>query len=283
MQQFGTVCCWIALLWSGTTFAQTPVLRWCLDNFPGFHEFSAPNLPPTGPSVVLLQQLAQRAGFTLQISDQTPSARCFRDMQSGQADLMSNLNYTDERAGYMVMLPYRKRLPEAVFLRADDTRSVNSVADLQALRLVSVRGFSYHPEYMQALSARPLTERIEVASIADGLLMLTKGRGDALIAPAASTSYLIESDVQFHFKFRKAGLALTSKDHRFVYLGLSKAQAQWAPHLRQAIKTLQDEGIIDQLYGPRENVESDKIVQPRQQSPAATPTSQPMQPAGDAS
>lgn len=272
MQQFGTWCCWIALLWSGTTFAQTPVLRWCLDNFPGFHEFSAPNLPPTGPSVVLLQQLAQRAGFTLQISDQTPSARCFRDMQSGQADLMSNLNYTEERAGYMVMLPYRKRLPEAVFLRFDDTHTVDSVADLRALRLVTVRGFSYHPEYMQAISDRPLTERIEVASIADGLQMLAKGRGDALIAPAASTAFLIESDTQFHYKFRKAGLTLTLKDHRFVYLGLAKNQAHWAPRLQQAIKTLQAEGIIDQLYGPRERIETDKLVHPGQSRPAAPAT-----------
>lgn len=270
MRQFCAYCSWIALLWSGTTFAQSPVLRWCLDHFPGFHEFIAPNLSPTGPSVELMRQLAQRAGFTLQISDQTPSSRCFRDMQTGQADLMTNLNYTDERASYMVMLPYRQRLPEALILRADDTTPINQVADLQSVRLVTVRGFSYHPEFMQAIADRPPAERIEVSSIADGLQMLSKQRADALLAPIAATSSLIDNDVQFHYKFRKARLTLTRKDHRFVYLGLSKAQAQWAPRLEQAIQTLTAEGVIDQLYGPRERAVSDKLIQTSPQ-PNASP------------
>ncbi len=260
MQQFRALCCWIALFGSGTTFAQTPELRWCLDHFPGFHEFSSPDAAPSGPSVDFMKLIAQRAGFTLKISDQTPSSRCFRDMQSNQADLMSNLNYTDERAHYMLMLPYRARLPEAVFLRANETRAVNQVKDLASLRLVSVRGFSYHPEIMQALAARSASERIEVASIADGLSMVKKQRADALIAPVASTSFLIDSDAHFHFEFRKANLALTLKDHRFVYLGVAKPQAKWVHAIEEAILSLQRDGTLDALYGPRERAISDKLV-----------------------
>lgn len=260
MKQFWALCCWIAFIGSGTTFAQTPELRWCLDHFPGFHEFSSPNSAPTGPSVELMKLIAQRAGFTLKISDQTPSSRCFRDMQSNQADLMSNLNYTDERAQYMLMLPYRTRLPEAVFLRAHETRVVNAVQDLASLRLVSVRGFSYHPEIMQAIATRSTSEKIEVASIADGLSMVKKQRADALIAPVAATSFLIDKDAHFHFEFRKANLTLTLKDHRFVYLGVAKSQAKWASAIEKAILSLQRDGTLDALYGPRERVISDKLV-----------------------
>lgn len=207
-----------------------------------------------------MKLIAQRAGFTLKMSDQTPSSRCFRDMQSNQADLMSNLNYTDERAQYMLMLPYRARLPEAVFLRADEHRAVNAVKDLAQLRVVSVRGFSYHPELMHAIAMRNPNEKIEVASIADGLWMVKKQRADALIAPVAATSFLIDTDIDFHFKFRKANLTLTLKDHRFVYLGLAKTQAKWASAIEKAILSLQTDGTLDALYGPREQTISDKLV-----------------------
>lgn len=250
MPQFRNLACWIALLWSGLTFAQTPALRWCLDNFPGFHEFPNDYQAPKGPSVELMQELARRVNAKLLISARTPTTRCFRQMQQGEADVMSNLNYTEQRAEFMRLIAYRKRIPEAVLQRGSDTRTITSIQDLKLLTLVSVRGYSYHPELMRALAQHPAAAKTEVSSIADGLVMLQKGRVDAMLTPGLAALELIEAEPQFHYQFRRAKLAPGFAKTQYIYIGISKRSPAIAlgAQIEQALHTMDQDGTITRLY-----------------------------------
>ena len=123
----------LGVLMAPSSYAQVneqekPVLRWCLDHFPGFHEFQG--RLPAGPSVEVMAELARRAGFRIEYSTRTPLARCFRQMATGDADIMTNLNFTEERAAFMHMMPYSERIPESLYLRADDKRLVDQLSQL---------------------------------------------------------------------------------------------------------------------------------------------------------
>ncbi len=96
-----------------------------------------------------MQELARRAGFQLKFSPKTPSARCFRQMQTGEADLMSNLNFTEERAEYMHLLPYNERIPESLYLKVVTEGLFCSFGQLDSLSLATVRNYAYHPGLMQ--------------------------------------------------------------------------------------------------------------------------------------
>lgn len=197
MLQYLRSLCGLLLLCGGLSpaAASQPVLHWCLDHFPRFHEFHGRN-PPTGPSVDLMLELAKRAEFTLEFSPRTPVARCFKQMQQGTADLMVNLNHSPERDEWMFLLPYSENIPETMYLQADDLRLIDQFSQLNQLRLVSVRNYRYSPTLMRLLVSH--RQHLEVESIEAGFELLRKGRVDALIAPTQSSLEVIKNNDAYH-------------------------------------------------------------------------------------
>ncbi len=226
-----------------------PVLHWCLDHFPRFHEFHGRN-KPTGPSVAVMEELAKRAGFTLQYSERTPVARCFRQMENGESDLMINLNFTEDRAEFMHMIPYSETIPETLYLRADDPRFIDQLSQLSSLVLVTVRNYSfYNPALLAMFEAQP-QQRIEVDSIAAGFDLLNKGRVDGLIVPTQSSLEVIRNQPKLHYKFRKAALTFKFPTKRYINIGLSKKSKHL--YLKEkivgAINAMQQDGTVTRLY-----------------------------------
>ena len=161
-----------------------PQLLWCLDHFSRFHHYEDVSTP-YGPSVDLMQELASRAGFKLVFTPKTPGARCLRLMAEGKVDLMSNLKFSDERNSTMYMLPYNKTVPESLFLRYNDSRSIDTEAQLRHLTLVSIRSYLYSPSVMAFIQQHP-RQTVTVDSIEAGLEMLLRGRVDAADALAVA-------------------------------------------------------------------------------------------------
>ena len=228
-----------------------PVLHWCLDHFPRFHEFQRPDRP-VGASVDLMQELARRAGFRLEYSPRTPVARCFRQMASGEADLMTNLNKTPEREAVMQMFPYSERIPESLYQRGDDPRTINQLSQLEHLTLATVRNYAYHADLMTMLRRSGPDRIVEVASIAAGFDVLAKGRVDGLIVPRfSSTDYLFNTP-RLHQKFKRAPLMLKTATPQFIYIGFSRHSRH--PGLAAIVqKTIQDmmaDGTVTRLYAP---------------------------------
>lgn len=226
-----------------------PQLNWCLDHFPSFHEFHGQN-KPVGASVDLMEELARRSGFTLVYKERTPVARCFRQMENGESDLMTNLNFTPERAEIMHLLPYAETIPETLYLKADDTRFIDQLSQLSSLVLVTVRNYSfYNPALLALFEAQP-ERRIEVDSIAAGFELLRKGRVDGLIVPTQSSLELIRSQPQLHYQFRKASLTFKFPTKRYINIGLSKKSKHLylKEKIESTLKQMMEDGTVQRLY-----------------------------------
>lgn len=248
-----TLCCGFLPL-NQVQAADKPVLRWCLDHFPRFHEFHGRN-PPIGPSVDLMQELARRADFVLAFSNRTPIARCFRQISTGEADLMVNLNHTAEREQLMYMLPYNENIPESLYLQARDQRLIEQFSQLSQLRLVTVRNYTYNPTLMMLLKSQ--RQHLEVDSILAGFELLRKGRVDGVIVPTQSSLEVIRHNPQLHYKFRKAALSFKFPERRYVHVGFSR-HSQYPTmknKLEHAINSMVQDGTVQRLY----RVEQEKI------------------------
>lgn len=242
------LCCFLLLVFPRlTAAAETPVLTWCLDHFSRFHAYET-GKAPYGPSVDLMRELAKRAGFQLKFSPKTPSARCFRQMQTGEADLMSNLNFTEERADYMYLLPYNERIPESLYLKASDHRQIRSFNQLASLTLATVRNYSYHPSLMQLIKTS--RRHVEIDSIETGFEMLQRGRVDALVAPTQSSLDVIADHKDLHFQFKRAPVDFSVVEKRFINIGLSKKSSHLAlkGRIEQAIESMVKDGTVKKLY-----------------------------------
>lgn len=250
---FGIIGCWL-LLSGAVQAADKPVLHWCLDHFPRFHEFHGRN-PPVGPSVDLMQELARRADFVLAFSNRTPVARCFRQISTGEADLMVNLNHTAERAQLMYLLPYNENIPESLYLQARDQRLIDQLSQLSQLRLVTVRNYTYNPRLMTLLKSQ--RQHLEVDSIQAGFELLRKGRVDGVIVPTQSSLEVIRNNPQLHYKFRQAALNFKFAERRYVHVGFSRHSKHPAmkAKLEQALQSMVADGTVQRLY----RVEQEKI------------------------
>lgn len=242
------LCCILLLVLPRlATAAQTPVLTWCLDHFSRFHAYET-GKAPYGPSVDLMQELARRAGFQLKFSPKTPSARCFRQMQAGEADLMSNLNFTEERAEYMHLLPYNERIPESLYLKSSDRRLILSFGQLESLSLATVRNYAYHPGLMLVLKTSK--RHVEIDSIETGFEMLQRGRVDALVVPTQSSLDVIADHKEMHFQFKRAPIDFSVVEKRFINIGLSKKSPHLAlkDRIEQALESMVQDGTVKKLY-----------------------------------
>lgn len=254
---FYPLCLVAGLLTSTLAYAEEPVaagnaaepqLVWCLDHFSRFHHYE--DTPePYGPSVDLMQELAKRAGFKLHFTPRTPTARCLRMMAEGKVDLMSNLKYSDERNSNMFMLPYNKTVPESLFLRYNDSRIIDTEAQLQHLTLVSIRSYLYSPSVMAFLQQHP-RQAVTVDSIEAGLEMLLRGRVDALISPTVSTSDAINTTSSYRHRFRIAALDLSRNNQSYIHIALSRssAHASLEPLLRKHLADMVTDGTVARLY-----------------------------------
>jgi len=227
------------------------VLHWCLDHFPRFHEFQRPDRP-VGPSVDLMQELARRAGFTLEFSPRTPVARCFRQMASGEADLMTNLNKTPDREALMQMFPYSERIPESLYQRADDHRTINQLSQLEHLTLATVRNYAYHPDLMTLIRNLGPHRQLEIASIAAGFDVLAKGRVDGLVVPRFSSLDYLYNTPRLHQKFKRAPLMLKTATPQFIYIGFSRhsRHPELADVVSRTIAEMMADGTVGRLYAP---------------------------------
>ena len=232
--------------------ADKPVLHWCLDHLTIYHEFNQDNRHPSGPAVLFMQQLATRAGFELQISNKTPAARCLKMMESGAADLMTQLYSTPEREQSMWLFRFSAKLPEMLLMRQHDNKLIHTVADLQKLTLGTIRNYSLPPVLQQLLAALRPGQRIEFDSIPQALDVLAKGRIDAVLLPSAQgTSYLQQKNQQT--LFRRVALPVALPAGQGVHVALSRKTRY--PELRQpiadAVAAMLQDGTVSRLFDPQ--------------------------------
>ena len=180
-----------------------------------------------------------------------------RLMEEGQVDLMSNLKFSEDRAKFMVLLPYETTIAESVFLLRSDKRPLTQFSQLKNLTVASIRGYLYSENTMQFIQQNR-SHVAEVESIESGLEMLYRGRVDALISPTVSTSDAIFSTSSYQDRFRIAALNISTGNNAHINIGVSR-QSQYInllPAIERHIKAMQTDGTVKRLY-------TDMVLSPR--------------------
>jgi len=222
-------CCLPNITWSG----ELAELEWCLDDYPGRHNYPAQG-QPYGPTVDFMLELARRAGIRIRFSPNTPFARCLVLMANGQTDLMVRLNTDIERERYMFMIPLEKAAPEVLLIHKNSA-DIQNIKELHRLNLIVVRGYTYNSNTINVIAHHPRS--IIVDSIDVGLAMLLRDRGDAVVTTAEIASMRTESNPDYRQQFKLASLAFSAPEPRFIHLALSKASphAHLKEHLERTI------------------------------------------------
>ena len=250
------ICTFLLLLIAFKAAAtDVPVLEWCLDHYPNRHNYpkndpknDSANTEPYGPTVDLMRELALRAGFVLKFSPDTPFARCLKQMASGKTDLMINLNYSEQRAAYMHLLPYSQGLPEVLYLHPNYP-AITEFQQLQHVSIALVRGYVYAEKLMQSIKQQQLlVHEADTLDTAFGLLL--RSRVDAVVAPQQQAAYLIESQPQYQQKFRLIPLAPVLVTELNAHLGFSKKSPhhQLLPAIQKTLQQMVDEGAIQRYH-----------------------------------
>ncbi len=220
-------------------------LEWCLDDHPNWHNYPEEG-EPYGLTVDLMRLVSERAGFTLKFSPNIPFARCLAMMKDGKTDLMTSLNYSDERAQYMHFIPYDVAKSEVLFLRKQQA-DIATREDLKGKSVILIRGYAYNTE-LPAIIKRKNVNVIEAVSLDMGFAMLLLERADTLIGPAQSSINVIQDNPRYHSQFKQASYSLPFTQLRHVNLGFSKKSlnSHFYQHLQNVISDMVEEGVVKQ-------------------------------------
>lgn len=235
--------------------AEVPVLEWCLDHYPNRHTYPKTG-EPFGPTVDLMRELAVRSGFVLKFSPDTPFARCLKQMASGKTDLMINLNYSEQRAVFMHLLPYSKGLPEVLYIH-QKLDEINHFQQLKNTAVALVRGYVYADSLLQSIQQQQLSvHEADTLDTAFGLLLLN--RVDAVIAPQLQAANVIASQPQYQEQFRVIPLEPALVTELYAHLGFSKKSAylHLLPVISRTLQQMVDEGKVRQ-----HDVQTESVLQ----------------------
>jgi polar amino acid transport system substrate-binding protein len=233
--------------------AEKPVLRWCMDHFPGMHEFNGSSRMPVGPSVEMMQELARLAGFTLKMGTRTPTSRCLKQLADGETDIMVNLLHSNERAQTINLIRFASRHPDRLYLAQTNPIQVTELNQLQRLSLVSVRNFGLHPTIQAVVDTLPPEQKQPVDSILIALQMVAKGRAEGTLLPPAMVQLLLSQHPELVEHIREVNFVRNKIQPQDIYLGLSRHVSDPTLPLRihSAVQQMKKNGTMRRLLGDK--------------------------------
>ena len=213
-----------------------PVLIWCLNHFPPRHSY-VNGLPPSGPMVAMMQELAQRSGFELQYTPPSPTNRCEHLVAQGKADLMSSLLWTERRAQLMELLPFDVARISTIYRRPDSPQ-LQSEQQLAGRTLVLTKDRSYPApllSYLRQQGAHLLWGN----DIETSLAMLLYRQADFFIGPQHYTELERANNARLS-SLQPNDWQLGSEFQPTSYIGFSRQSAhpQLLPQLQQQLQQM---------------------------------------------
>ncbi|GAA0349790.1 hypothetical protein GCM10009092_12750 [Bowmanella denitrificans] len=227
------------LLTSGTVFAQEkPALEWCLDHLPP-RQFYQENSPPHGPMVDMMKELAARANFELRFSLPTPIERCLKRMQAGNTDLMTGLLLTQERAGYLYMLPFDEARSLSWFVNKERVQDKALAATGRNVTLMKDRFYDQHvPSVLQQNGYQVRWSETTDEALAE----LFTGVTDVIIGPQHILEYLIASQPRYQGALVLQPSDLTPVSQVYLAISRKSASEQLQEQIAKELKEMVREG-----------------------------------------
>ncbi len=239
-----------------------PQLRWCLGTFPGFYGFNAVTKQPEGPSVLYLQELAQRANFTLLPSAETPSSRCFAQMAAGETDLMINILKTGAgrpdihyipfaaRRPDIHYIPFAARRPDRVYYASSKNLRLYTPGQLATMTIATIRTYKVAPEIQIVLDNMKKRQLVQVDSVLTALQMAAKQRIDAALLPATQVQAVLKTNPELATEIKEIGFPDDLVKPQTIYMGLSAHChcPQLETAIKQGIQSMRADGSSQKIF-----------------------------------
>ncbi|CCQ11565.1 hypothetical protein PALB_24660 [Pseudoalteromonas luteoviolacea B = ATCC 29581] len=223
-------------------------LVWCLDNFVGFHEFKDDVHQPVGPSVNLMLYLSEQLDLNLEMTPPTPAARCFEQIKTGKADVMTNLIHTPERELIMDFVEMAERYSESLIVLNNTIKTI-SADNFITLNIATIRAHRFTESIEALLNANPVNQDLKLPDFDNALAMLKKRRIDGVLAPTVVAATLISIQSDQHL-YQLVHMPKSLSGSKTVHIGVSKKTqiTNLARRLDKAIKTAKQSSMFRQLY-----------------------------------
>lgn len=193
-------------------------LRWCLDHYPGRHVFNGENI--SGPSVDFMRELAERSQLNLVHSEDTPFARCLKQLHDGDMDVMIGLYKTNERSRYMHMFPIYTGMTEKLYYHKDKQAPITKLDQLVDFHIVIREKFNIHtPDYEYILQHNTISE---TKTVSDAMAMLLTGHADFVLATSFSADFSLQNNPRLDAAIEVSPVQLARDNQTLIYLGVSK-------------------------------------------------------------
>lgn len=201
--------------------------------------FNAENLP-AGLLIDFQAELLKRAQVNFD-AELRPYPRVVHDLASGSADLgVMFKSELAEQAG--VSLGHVVTMRIILIAQAGSQKKIHVLEDLIGLRVGFIRG----SKYGRAFDEHPLIERIPVTNVDQGLRMLVTDRLDALVATEQALLYgMYTSGIPTDEFTVHLSLGAARAD---LYLSRYSKNAPWVDAVRQALKTMNEDGSSQKLF-----------------------------------
>ena len=230
----------------------TPVaMRWCLDHFPRLHEFDAKGRTATGPSVEMMQAIADRAGFRLELSRQTPIARCLKDLAAGDTDIMVNLLYNEERARQFILVRFASRLPDQLYRPVTAAKPVLLLSQISSMSIVIVRGFRLHPKLQKIADALPANQIQYVDSALNALKLVAMGRTEAALLSPNIVKTVLDQHPDIARQLQSTQFLHDDLQPEDIFIGLSRhlKHHDTEHKIRAVLAQMKQDGSLQRILG----------------------------------
>ncbi|MCK5097074.1 MAG: amino acid ABC transporter substrate-binding protein [Desulfobacteraceae bacterium] len=195
-----------------------------------------------GIDLDLLKEIAERLKVTLKI-ERYPWARCLAYMKSGQADMITGLAYTSERAQYISYshIPYYRVSP-SFYLQKGKGHLVKKYEDLYQFTI----GYSLNSAYFEPFNSDTALKKYGVPTEHQLIKMLANLHLEVIIGIDSNIEYDI-AQLKMKNKIEKAHYLPGKKTD--LYIGISKNS--WFIHryneLNQIVKELVETGVVEKI------------------------------------
>lgn len=230
------ILCGLLVSEAAAAESSLPSLTWCLQDLPP-RQFYPANGEPYGPMVDFMQKLATQAGFRLTFTPPTPTSRCLKLMQRGEADLMVGLLKTPERSQFMHLWPVDTARPASLFT-LKSAALLTSPTELSGRRVALVDAYSY-PEEVRAELTKLQVQVVRAPTIEEALALLLYQQADVLVGPYHLTLHAIGQNPRFQsIVAQQQQLASGGVAQNYLALSRKSKYAAKAAQLEQALQQL---------------------------------------------
>jgi polar amino acid transport system substrate-binding protein len=195
-----------------------------------------------GIDIEIAEKIAEATGTTIDIQHH-PWARALEQMESGEADLITGIAYTEERATFLHYIPVAYSEVHPVFITSKDKAStIRTYEDLHGPSI----GFSLNSAYFEPFDSDPKIKRMGFSTENQLLKVMTLGRVDVIIGTDPNITYEINR-LDDGSKLAPTEYRPAQKTELYFALSRKSPAMEFADEIETALRRLVDTGIVETI------------------------------------